>query len=166
MDRLETARLILRRPKASDLGGYVHYCQSDRSVFVGGPFDRVRAFEKLASMIGHWDLRGFGRYVFALKANDRPIGHVGALQLDDAVSPELSWTIWDSGDEKHGYAFEAGQAYLVHAPRAYGFPSLLARVDRENLPSRKLAERLGGIPSPNARAPEWAPNSVTYDFVF
>ncbi|MCF1742548.1 GNAT family N-acetyltransferase [Paradevosia shaoguanensis] len=145
MDRLETARLILRRPKASDLGGYVHYCQSDRSVLVGGPFDR---------------------YVFALKANDRPIGHVGALQLDDAASPELSWTIWDSGDEKHGYAFEAGQAYLAHAPRAYGFPSLLARVDRENLPSRKLAERLGGILVPNARAPEWAPNSVTYDFVF
>ena len=59
MTRIETARLILRRPVAGDLPAYEAYCSSDRTRFTGGPYTRKDAFEKLAAMIGHWEIRGF-----------------------------------------------------------------------------------------------------------
>ncbi|MBY3064799.1 GNAT family N-acetyltransferase [Rhizobium laguerreae] len=161
---IETERLILRRPGASDIEAYTAYCLSGRSALVGGPFDEVRAFDKLAAMIGHWVLRGFGRYVFVLKLTNRSIGHVGALQLDWREPPEMSWTIWSGADEGQGYALEASRAYLEHALGALATQPLIARIHRDNLESRKLASRLGGILDDDAVAPAWSPQALTYRF--
>lgn len=163
-DILETERLVLRRPGAADIAAYTDYCLSDRSRFVGGPFSEVQAFEKLAAMIGHWDLRGFGRFVFAHRDSGQPIGHAGAMQLIPDEPPEFTWTIWSGADEGYGYATEACEAYCAHAAEALGFARMIARVKLENHSSRRLAERLGGLLDEDAVAPDWYPGSVTYGF--
>lgn len=158
-----TERLIFRRPCASDLAPYTRYCLSDRARYVGGPFTEDQAFEKLASMVGHWELRGFGRFVFVEREEGRPIGHVGALQFDTAKPPEITWTIWHSDDEGKGYAAEAGRAFTRYAARELGFARMIACVHPDNLASRRLAERLGGVLNVDSAPPRWLPGSVVYD---
>lgn len=162
--RLETERLLFRRPCRSDLPLYTRYCQSERSQYVGGPFNEVQAFEKLASMIGHWELRGFGRFVFLERETERPLGHFGALQLSSSEPPEITWTIWNEMDEGKGFATEAGVAFKSYAMREFGLSSLIAHVDCDNSASRRLAERLGGELDAEAAPPSWLPSSVLYRF--
>lgn len=162
--QFQTDRLFFRRPCASDLIPYTQYCLSDRTKYVGGPYTEVQAFEKLASMIGHWELRGFGRFVLVDREKGRPIGHFGALQLDPTEPPEITWTIWHGDDEGKGYATEAGRTFKRYAANELGFASMIAHVRQDNLASRGLAERLGGILNADATPPKWLPDSVVYDF--
>jgi ribosomal-protein-alanine N-acetyltransferase len=164
MISFNTQRLLLRRPAPSDLPAYTAYCTSSHSTMVGGPFPVAAAFEKLALMIGHWDLRGFGRLVFCDAATLRPLGHVGALQLDSDHPPEISWTLWSAQDQGQGYAYEAARAYLDDAKAARQFDSLLARIKPENARSVALALRLGGVWNPAIPAPPWFADSASYEF--
>lgn len=161
-ETIETERLILVRPENQHLATYVAYCASDRAQFVGGPFDAAKAFEKLCSMAGHWTLRGFGRYVITLRATGEAIGHVGALQIDDATVPEMTWTLWTDAAEGQGYAFEAARAYLAQAAAATGANALIIRINRNNLRSQNLAVRLGASRDMEAPSPHWMPDAVTY----
>lgn len=158
---ITTTRLTLRQPNAGDLPAYTAYCASARTRFVGGPFDAVKAFDKLAAMAGHWILRGFGRYVMDL--NGTAIGHVGPLALDTADAPEMTWTLWRDDAEGKGYAKEASAAVLHHLLTEAKWPALIARVEAQNTRSRKLAEALGAR-LVDAPAPDWMPNAVTYQF--
>lgn len=156
--RLTTPNLTLRQPGADDLPAYRSYCASDRARFVGGPFGAAQAFEKLAAMIGHWALRGFGRYVIDWKG--APIGHVGPMQLDAATLPELTWTLWDAQAEGRGLATEAARA-AAGAAFAAGMDELRIHVAPDNLRSARLAERLGAIRLA-VSAPAYVADHVVY----
>lgn len=159
---IETDRLNLVLPEAIHLPAYVSYCGSARSRYVGGPFDPAKAFEKFCAMAGHWRLRGFGRYVVTLKTSGQPIGHVGALQIDEGELPEMTWTIWDGAFEGGGYAFEAVAGYLTSAPATTGSGRLQIRIDKDNLRSLNLARRIGAKREEDAVAPAWMPEAVSF----
>jgi len=61
---IQSERLTLRLPQLTDLSTYISYCESSRTKYVGGPFNKNEAFEKLSGMVGHWHFRGFGRFIF------------------------------------------------------------------------------------------------------
>jgi len=164
MTPIRTDRLYLRLPCAADLPPYTAYCTSAHSALTGGPFTPAAAFDKLAAMIGHWELRGFGRLILCDATSQRPLGHVGALQLDSAQPVEMSWTLWSAEDQGQGYAHEAARAYLDSAKTAHGFDRLLARIKPENTRSLALAERLGAVLNPNLPAPPWFADAVSYEF--
>lgn len=159
---LETARLLLVRPHKQHLAPYTAYCASDRARYVGGPFDQVQGFEKFSAIIGHWALRGFGRYVITCKSTGAAIGHVGAFQVDPGEWPEMTWTLWADDAEGQGHAFEAASAYLAQASATIGADTLIVRIERDNQRSQNLAERLGATFQPDADPPAWMPNAVTY----
>ena len=159
LDQIVTARLVLRRPVAGDFPAYAAYCASDRSRFVGGPFDTARAFEKFAAMAGHWDLRGFGRYVMTREG--QAIGHVGPLQMLPDETPEMTWTLWDGALEGRGLAREAARAVTAHLLDDLGWSGMILRIARDNAASRTLAERLGAVAC-DAPAPAEMPDAVTY----
>lgn len=162
--RVQTPRLILRKPLGSDLAAYRAYCMSSRTRFTGGPYTAAQATEKLAVMIGHWDIRGYGRLFFCDRTTGRAIGHTGALHLVDDEAPQMTWTIWSDADEGKGLAHEAASAYLGHVRLTKQFPTLLAHVEPENHRSRQLALRLGAIYDPSAPVPGWMPNGLTFRF--
>ncbi len=164
--RLETPRLTLRRPTGADLPAYRAYCLSDRTRFTGGPYSPAQAFEKLAAMIGHWDIRGYGRLFFCDRKTGRAMGHVGALHLVDEDVPDMTWTVWSDTDEGKGLAHEAARAYLDHVRRERMFPALVAHVEAANQRSQRLAQRLGGVLDEAAAPPVWMPTAVTYRFAF
>lgn len=156
---IDTARLSLRKPEAGDLPAYQAYCASDRSRFVKGPFSPEQAFEKLAAMIGHWELRGFGRYV--IRHQDQSVGHVGPLALSDAEAPEMTWTLWRDDVEGKGFATEAARAVSDHLIGDCGWPQMIIRVLPENTGSVRIAERLGARRTDEA-APAWYPGAITF----
>ena len=141
---LQTDRLILRAPRASDFAAYCAYATSDRTRFVGGPKPAFQAYEWLCSAIGHWVARGFGRFVIERRADGQPLGHVGPLHLDDAHLPDMTWSLWDAGHEGQGYAREAAQAVFDWFPRATGRDAMRTEIHRDNHASQALARKLGG----------------------
>lgn len=156
---LTTDRLTLRLPQAADLPTYTAFCASDRSRFVMGPFDAVQAFNKLCAMVGHWTLRGFGRYVMDL--GGRGIGHVGPLAMDARDLPEFTWTLWDPAAEGQGLATEAALAVKAHLFDDLGWTEMIIRIQPENTASCRIAERIGAVLT-DAEAPDWYPGALTY----
>lgn len=156
---LNTDRLILRKPIAADLPAYIAYCASDRAQYVGGPFPAPKAVEKFAAMIGHWDLRGFGRYVITHQGS--PIGHVGPLALDDSCPPEMTWTLWTGDATGMGLASEAACAVRDHLMNGCSWPAMIMRIMPDNAASRRIAERVGAQLSDDP-APKWYPGALTY----
>ncbi|MFM7442730.1 MAG: N-acetyltransferase, partial [Tabrizicola sp.] len=56
---LETERLILRAPQASDWPAFRVYRASPRTAYTGGTKTGQAAAEHFAAFAGHWILRGF-----------------------------------------------------------------------------------------------------------
>ncbi|GGX44222.1 GNAT family acetyltransferase [Tateyamaria omphalii] len=156
---LRTDRLTLRQPQAGDLSVYATYCASDRTKFVGGPFDQAKAFDKLAAIAGHWTLRGFGRYI--MERDGAPIGHVGPMQLDDTQPPELTWTLWDGAYEGQGFATEAANRVRNHVLGDLGWPQVVIHIMPDNSGSIGIAERIGAIRT-DVQAPAWYEGAVVY----
>ncbi|MEX0286118.1 MAG: GNAT family N-acetyltransferase [Paracoccaceae bacterium] len=156
---LTTDRLQLTQPRASDLPAFRAHRASPRTDFVGGPFTPVETFGKFATMIGHWTLRGFGRYIMRLQ--DQPIGHVGPLALEDEAPVEMTWTLWDGAYEGKGFATEAARAVTRHLIGDLGWRELAVHIMPGNDASIRVAERLGATPS-DRPAPEHYPGALCY----
>jgi RimJ/RimL family protein N-acetyltransferase len=142
---LETERLILRAPQASDFEMSARFIMSDRARFVGGGADKGQghAWRILAALSGHWHLRGFGIFVAEEKAGGTPVGSLGPWFPGDWPEPELSWTIWSEAAEGRGLAFEAVTAIRRHAYADLGWTTAVSYIDARNARSLALARRLG-----------------------
>lgn len=139
---IETARLRLRAPEARDFDAYADFRGSDRARLLGGPYTRAQAFDQLCAIIGHWQLRGFGRWIVADRATDAPLGIVGLLHPEDWPEPEIAWSVFAPA-EGRGIAEEAARAARAHAYGTLGWSTAISFVDPANHRSVALARRLG-----------------------
>lgn len=139
---IETERLILREPRATDIDALEAFYASDRSKFVGGPMDRFGAGRALSASLGHWVLNGFGFWTLTTQDNTVPLGRVGFLYPHGWPEVELGWQIFE-GAEGKGYAFEAAQAIRRYGAAKMGITAPFSYVAKTNVRSRALAERLG-----------------------
>ena len=142
---LETERLILRAPKASDFDAYLPFFTSDRARFIGGGSDKEAglAWRVLAILAGHWHLRGYGTFVLEEKGTGRPVGSAGPWHPGDWPERELGWSVWSAEDEGRGYAREAVTELRRHVYADLGWPTAVSYIDARNARSVALAERLG-----------------------
>jgi ribosomal-protein-alanine N-acetyltransferase len=139
----EAGRLRYRAPRMSDFEIYHAFCASDRAVPLGGPFPRrIDAFDRLAKLVGHWHLRGFGRWMVADRETDEPLGVVGLLHPEGWPETELAWTVF-AGAEGRGIAFEAARFARAHAYDTLGLSTLVSYVKADNVRSAALARRMG-----------------------
>lgn len=139
---LTTERLTLRAPQMSDLDTYVEFRLSERSRLIGGPFPPETAMMSLSAIVGHWLLRGFGRWIIADRTNDQPMGIVGPYYPAEWPEPEIAWTVFGNA-EGLGIAFEAANAALDFAYDVLNWPTAVSCVSVDNTRSRALAKRLG-----------------------
>ena len=140
--RLETERLILRAPCAEDFPAFAAFYASDRSRFVGGPAPAEQAWRFLATELGHWPLRGYGRWAVEEKSTGALAGIIGPWNPEGWPAPELGWDLMN-GFEGKGYATEAAIAARAYAYDVLGWPTAISLVVPENTASARLAERLG-----------------------
>lgn len=104
--------------------------------------DRMEAWRHLATIVGHWHLRGFGMWGVEETANGRLVGRVGFYEPDGWPDFELGWTI---GREfwGNGYATEAARGALRYAFEEMGRDHVISLIDPANVRSIGVAERLG-----------------------
>ena len=149
---LETERLIMRMWRDADIEEYAELCADPEVMrFLGGKvFDRTEAWRQMASMIGHWYLRGYGIWAVEEKSSGRLAGRIGCINPEGWPGFEVGWTLkrefWGKG-----YATEAGRRALEYGFNELDKPHIISLIHPENLASIRVAERLGETLEGNAR---------------
>ena len=149
--RVETERLLLRRPVHDDLGE-LHRIHSDPCTWEQRPErNRTRAHSgrRLAHWLAHWESRGYGYWTVELRGRvvgfgglmllPRWAGRRGALNLYYRLEPE-SWGC--------GYASELGTAAVELAGVELPELPVVARIRPGNDRSVRVAERIGLLRRP------------------
>ena len=149
--RIETARLVLRGHEAGDFDAFAAMLGEDRTRFMGGPFDRDAAWGYFTNNLSGWVLHGFGIWTVTDRQG-RMLGEVGYLLPDHYPEPELGWTLTAAAEGK-GLAEEAARAALGWYWAETHAQSVVSYTDPANRRSRRLAERLGATPDPDAPLP-------------
>ena len=144
MSTLETQRLVFRLFTEKDLDPYAAMC-ADAEVmrFLGGrPMNRGESWRQVATMLGHWQLRGYGMWALEERQTGIFVGRVGFIDPPGWPGFELGWALarpfWG-----RGLAFEAAQTALDHAFLRLGRDHVISLVHPDNTRSLRLAERLG-----------------------
>ncbi len=139
---LTTERLVLRAPKAEDFEAYATYRAGPRSKGVGGPFPRDKSFDHICALVGHWQIRGFGRWIIADRDTDAALGVTGLFYPDGWPEPEIAWTVFD-GVEGRGIACEAALRARAYAYDTLGWSTVMSAIMPDNTRSLALARRMG-----------------------
>jgi RimJ/RimL family protein N-acetyltransferase len=143
---LTTERLTLRGWRQQDLDAYAAITADPEVMrFMGtGALDRADTWRQMAVFAGHWELRGFGLWV--VEREGELIGRVGLLRPEGWPGLEVGWLLgrraWGQG-----YATEAALAAVDHAWRELGAQELISLIAPANLPSQRVAARLGMRPA-------------------
>lgn len=140
---LETERLILRGWRESDLDGYASLmADADYSRFIMGPLSRDGAWRGIALFIGHWALRGFGHFALEEKSSGAFVGYCGPWFPLGFPEREIGWALVPTA-QGNGYATEAARIARDYVYGTLGWSTAISLIVPENIPSRKVAERLG-----------------------
>lgn len=145
--RIETERLLLRPPRFQDWPAYAAFMATPRSGYMGGPFDEAAAWGMFCHDVAQWQLFGHGSLMIEERgavSDGRCIGQVGINAGPLFPEHELGWLLY-AGFEGRGYAAEAAAALRDWAFNDLGLKTLVSYVHRDNIASRRLAERLGGV---------------------
>jgi RimJ/RimL family protein N-acetyltransferase len=142
MTLIETARLRLR-PRIREDVELIVIMDADPEVrrFMGGPLDSAdHRKEVLANMVvarpNHW--------YWTIERRDRAgfLGMCALRPLEGTAFICMGWRLLPQ-HWRQGFATEAAHAVLDHALRVLGIDPLMAIVDPRNLPSIRVAEKIG-----------------------
>ena len=139
---LETERLTLRAPSEADFEAEAAFYATERSRHVGGPMARDQVWRSLATLLGHWLMRGYGFWAVEEKTTGAYCGRVGLWNPEGWPEPEIGWTLMASA-EGRGYAHEAALRAREHAYGALGWKTAISLIAPDNTRSATLARRLG-----------------------
>jgi len=87
-------------------------------------------------------LRGYGSWVLEEKTSGDWVGYSGLWRPEGWPEPEVMWGL-AADAQGRGYATEAAQRARAFAYGELGWTTLISCIDPENLPSQRVAERLG-----------------------
>ena len=142
--RLETDRLLLRMFVEDDwraLHEHFSDAESTRYTFRRA-LTEAGTWRAMASMAGHWSLRGYGPYALEDKSTKAVLGTVGLWYPLEWPEPEIKWALarrhWGQG-----YASEAVRAVQRIAHECLPDLSLISLIDSQNAASIRLALAVG-----------------------
>jgi len=141
--QLETERLILRgwRPDDFEALAAIHG-DPDVMIFLGGVQSRSDAWRSLAGLMGHWAMRGYGKWAVERKSDGAMMGRVGLINPEGWPGLEVGWTLgrpyWGKG-----YATEAAAAAMRYGFLTQPVDRLISCIDADNVASQEVAKRLG-----------------------
>ncbi|MFT7574587.1 MAG: RimJ/RimL family protein N-acetyltransferase [Alphaproteobacteria bacterium] len=147
MTTLHTERLTLREWHLDDFETLAAFLADDTANQYRGPghgLTRNEAWSHLCEVIGQWHLRGYGEFAIEESESRQVMGWAGLWHPIFLDEPELSWSLFPAAQGK-GYATEAAVSVQRWAAEDLDLPPLFSFVHPDNLPSRKLAERLGAV---------------------
>jgi len=143
---IKTERLKLRSFKEEDWQDLrAYYSDADCMQYTTGrALADWEIWRKVATMIGHWEIRGFGPYAMERLDNSKVIGVAGMWYPLEWPEPEIKWGLakayWGMG-----YAKEAAEALRLMAIEHLPEYDLISLISKGNVSSIKLAESLGAV---------------------
>ncbi|HEY3435795.1 MAG TPA: GNAT family N-acetyltransferase [Solirubrobacterales bacterium] len=144
----QTQHLLLRQPTADDRSLYhSHFTRPEVERWLRPPplppFTPGAVDELVEGDQAHWSDHGFGPWVLIEQETGAFAGRGGLhwTTVEDVAMIELAWSIEPSRHNR-GYATETASAAIEQA-RELGIEELVALVLPANLPSRRVAEKVG-----------------------
>lgn len=151
---IETERLILRVPDASDLDGWAAMITDVETMrYIGGIGGRSTAWRQLCSMRGAWDIKGFAMFSVIERDTGAWVGRIGPWEPEGWPGKEVGWGIAPQFAGR-GYAYEASAACMDFVFDTLGWPDVIHTIDPGNTRSIALAQRLGSTNLGPTRLPE------------
>jgi RimJ/RimL family protein N-acetyltransferase len=140
---LRTARLVLRGFEPRDLEPFAELC-ADAEVmrYVGPAVGRGDAWRLLATIVGHWALRGYGLWALEEREGGRFVGRAGLWNPEGWPGLEVGWMVRRDAWGR-GYATEAGRAALDWAFGTLGADHVISLIHPANARSIRVARKLG-----------------------
>ncbi len=149
---LTTERLILTPAGVDDFTEIAALWKDEAftQFIMGRALSDEEVWFRLLRDIGHWAALGYGNWSIRLKDGGAYLGSVGVLNYRREMTPafdapELGWGV-DPAYQGQGYAAEALTAALAWADRTLGAARTVCMIAPDNLPSLKLAARVGYRP--------------------
>lgn len=145
--KIETERLILRPPLAEDaepILGMMADADVARFITIDGKAqDRAMAWRGFATIIGHWQIRGYGFFSVLEKSTGAFVGRVGPWMPEGWPALECGWSIarphWGKG-----YAPEAAIAAIRWTfERFPDLDRIISVIDPRNANSQAVAKKVG-----------------------
>lgn len=141
---LETGRLRLRPFEHDDWRAmHEHFSDEECTRFTfRRALTEAGTWRAMASMVGHWQLRGYGPYAVAEKSTGIVLGTVGLWYPLEWPEPEIKWAL----ARRHwgrGYASEAVRAVQRMAHESMPDLRLISLIDSRNVSSIRLALAVG-----------------------
>jgi ribosomal-protein-alanine N-acetyltransferase len=148
-ERVETERLLLRRPVLEDAGVH-HGVHADPRTWEHRPELRHRtpaeSERQLVHWLGHWLEHGYGYWT--VERDGRAIGFGGLMLLPAWRGGEDVLNLYYRFEPQawgRGYATETARAALELAARELPGPLVVARIRPNNDSSVRVAERAGMV---------------------
>jgi RimJ/RimL family protein N-acetyltransferase len=142
---LDTPRLTMRPPIERDVEP-LHAIHADPDVVpyvhFGSKQGITGAWISIATILGHWQLRGYGQWTVVEKATGEVIGRVGLWNPAGWPGIELGWVIKRSR-WRHGFAKESTSAALEWTWAHVKTNRVISIIEKDNLPSLALASAIG-----------------------
>ena len=140
---LHTKRLTLRPFQEEDVAPMAaFYADEATSRFVGGVSDLATVWRRVASYLGHWQLRGYGLWAMEETASGQFVGYAGHWFPEGWPEPEIAYGLMAHAQGR-GLATEGAMGALRHAYRTLGWKTAVSAIDEANIASRRVAERMG-----------------------
>ncbi|HET6204204.1 MAG TPA: GNAT family N-acetyltransferase [Planctomycetota bacterium] len=142
---LETPRLALREMTLGDLDFVAGMLGDPEGMrFYPKPLSREESEAWVRRQIDRYERDGHGLWLVVEKASGHPVGQVGLSiqEVEGVREPEIGYLI-HRPSWRRGFAAEAALATRDHAFAVLGKPRVISLVRPENLPSRRVAMRIG-----------------------
>jgi len=150
---LFTERLILRPLNGDDFEPWAAFQADPETMrFLGGVQGRAEAWRSLCTMAGAWSVRGFSMFALIERTSGRWVGRVGPWQPEGWPGTEVGWGVAREFAGR-GFAYEAAVAAMDYAVEMLGWTDIIHTIDPDNLPSIRLAKRLGAVNRGATRLP-------------
>lgn len=141
---LYTERLVLRMMNGGDLDAFARIHGDDETMkyLTGKGMTREEAYRGMATLIGQWQVRGYGMWGVVERETGDFVGRVGFYHPEGWPGFELAWTIardrWG-----RGYAPEAARRALQYAFEDLGQKHVISLIHPDNAASIAVAKKIG-----------------------
>lgn len=142
---LETQRLLLRGFREEDLDAFAQMCGDPevmRYIGLGKCLSRSESWRSMATMLGHWQLRGYGMWAVEECPSGEMIGRIGCWQPEGWPGFEIGWTLRQAYWGR-GLGTEGAKAAMDYAFGKLQQSHVISLIHPENYLSRRVAEKLG-----------------------
>lgn len=150
---LHTERLILRPIALEDFPRWAEMMADPEAArFLGGAQPAATAWRGFMTMAGAWSLTGVSMFSVIERDSGLWLGRIGPWRPHDWPGTEVGWGLHPEAQGK-GFGVEAAAAAIDYAFDVLGWTEVIHCIDPDNLPSIRLAERIGSYNQGPTRLP-------------